>query len=80
MIRVEIFSKPNCHLCDLAKNTIFDISKEFDLKITVTDITSNQELFEKFKYDIPVVYINNKIAFKHKINKEEFIRKISSRK
>lgn len=79
MIKVEIFSKENCHLCDLAKKTIFDVSKEFDLEIKITDINSNQELFEKFKYDIPVIYINDKIAFKHKIDKNEFIKKLLSR-
>jgi len=80
MLKVEIFSKPDCHLCNVAKDIIFDISKEINLEIKVTDITSNNELFEKFKYDIPVIYINNKIAFKHKVDKDEFIRKIKSRK
>ena len=39
-----------------------------------------EEIFEKYKYEIPVVHINGKIAFKYQIDENEFIQKLEKRK
>lgn len=77
---VEIYSKENCHLCEDVKKIIKKVNsiKEFTFK--EIDITQDPDIFEKFKYDIPVVHINGKIAFKYRIDENEFIHKLEKRK
>lgn len=65
-ICVEIFSKSDCHLCDEMSDAFHGLQNEFPMTITYTDITSDEALFEKYRYDIPVVFVNGRKAFKHR--------------
>ncbi|MBL7959813.1 glutaredoxin family protein [bacterium] len=67
-IVIEIFSKPECHLCDEAKDALKKAKKYFNLEIIEINIEENQEYFEKYRYDIPVIRINGRKAFKHKLD------------
>lgn len=67
-IRIEIYSKPGCHLCDEAKNVLEEAKKRFNLEIKEVNIEEIEELFEKYQYDIPVIWVNGRKAFKHKID------------
>lgn len=77
---VEIYSKENCSLCDKAKEIIKKVSLDTDFDFVEIDITKNPEIFEKYKYDIPVIHINKIIAFKHRIEEAEFRKKLETRK
>ncbi len=76
---VEIFSKENCHLCEDLKKVIKKVNQEIPFEISEIDITKDEELFEKYKYEIPVVQIDGLIAFKYRITEEEFRKKLKSR-
>ncbi|KAB2878566.1 glutaredoxin family protein [bacterium] len=67
-IVINIFSKPECHLCDEAKEVLIKAKKYFNLEIIEINIEENQEYFEKYRYDIPVIWINGRKAFKHKLD------------
>jgi glutaredoxin len=55
---VTLYSKPNCHLCDLAYQLLTDL----DLTVSVVDIQSNPVLMEKYHSTIPVVLFSNTAA------------------
>ena len=78
-ILVEIFSKENCHLCEQLKNIIKKVNQDTDFDLKEIDITKDEQLFEKYKYEIPVVHINGLIAFKYKIDENEFRKKLKAR-
>jgi hypothetical protein len=48
--------------------------KSYPFEMIVTDITKDKALFEEYKEQIPVVFINGRKAFKFKI-KEDLFRK-----
>ncbi len=77
---IEIFSKENCQLCDEAKNVIKKVKMSIEFDFIEIDITKDKEIFEKYKYDIPVIHLNGVIAFKHRVNEIELIKKFLSRK
>jgi glutaredoxin len=79
-ILLEIYSKENCQLCDELKEIVKKVNKKIDFEIKEIDITKDNDIFEKYKYDIPVVHLNGIIAFKHRITESELIKKLSSRK
>lgn len=78
-ILVEIYSKDKCQLCDEAKEVIKAVNKEIPFIIKEIDITKDDILFEKYKYDIPVIHINGVIAFKHRLTAFDFRKKLMTR-
>ena len=55
-MRVILYSKPGCHLCEGLQEKMEQIqSPPFDLEIR--DITSRQDWFQAYQYEIPVMFI-----------------------
>ncbi len=75
-IQIEIYSKPNCSLCDKAKAVIEKIKSERAITISEIDISKDPVLFEKYKEKIPVVFINGKQAFVYKIHETTLRKKL----
>jgi glutaredoxin len=69
---VIIYSRPGCHLCDVAKATIQNAGCSDRFTLEEINIESDQELRRKYKYDIPVVLIDGVEAFRHRVDVEEF--------
>lgn len=74
--RVEIFSKPACHLCDEVKEIILKVQEDTPFELQVVDITNDPGMFEEFKEQIPVVFINGRKAFKFRIDEKRFRKKL----
>lgn len=75
-IRIEIYSKAECPLCDKAKEVLLSIQNEFNFVIFEIDITADVSTYEKFKEQIPVVFINGRKAFKYRIDPEDLRKKL----
>lgn len=75
-IKVEIYSKSDCHLCDEAKATLLKVQNDLPFVLEEVDITHDQKLFEEFKEQIPVVFINGRRTFKFRVSEKELRRKI----
>ena len=71
MVNITIYSKKNCHLCDIAKITLLKIRKEFPFSLIEVDIEKDKEIFEKYKYLIPVIEIDAEKTFTYKVNETE---------
>ena len=57
MARALLYSKRECHLCDEAAAILTSIAAELDLDWHRVDIEADPALFERFRYDIPVLEI-----------------------
>ena len=51
-----LFSKPGCHLCEGLEEKLRAI-QSIDLFLDVRDITQDDRAFEKYQYEIPVLYV-----------------------
>ncbi len=71
MMNVTIYSKKDCHLCDIARDTLIKIQQEFPFSLTEIDIEKDKTAFDKYKYLIPVIEINDRIVFTYRINENE---------
>ena len=71
MLELTIYSKKNCHLCDIAKDKLLRLQRELRFSITEVDIEKDIEVFEKYKYLIPVVEMDGRIIFTYRINEDE---------
>lgn len=56
-IRVVLYTRPGCHLCDLVRDDLTLLGFETDLSMETVDITTDAALTERFHALIPVVDI-----------------------
>lgn len=70
--RVIVYSRPGCHLCDEAKAAIENSNCSDHFTLEEVNIESDEELLEKYKYDIPVITIDGVEAFIHRVDPAEF--------
>ena len=65
--RVTFYTKAGCHLCDEVRDMLDDIAAQIAYELTEIDIRSNPELFEVYRYRIPVVIVNNEKVLEGRI-------------
>ncbi len=58
-LQVTFYTKVGCHLCEEARDMLDDIAAQTPFELTEVDIRSNPEIFEQYRYRIPVIIINN---------------------
>jgi glutaredoxin len=71
---VIVYSKPGCHLCDEAKEVIKGAQLDDAFELEEINIQTSRELMLKYQFDIPVVTIDGREAFRHRVDTEEFRR------
>ena len=64
-IRLVLYTKANCELCDVAVDFIEDHYPDV-FSIESVDITKNRDLWRKFKLDIPVFYHEGQLLMQHR--------------
>lgn len=68
MMLVELYSKDHCHLCEEAQEILERVRSEMPFTLRVIKLLPGEANFEEFKDDFPVIYINKRFAFKHRLN------------
>lgn len=67
-MQLQFYTKPDCPLCDEAKAVLQNIeTKTAFIAIEEVDITRNMGLFTKYKHLIPVLELDGKRLFVHRI-------------
>ena len=64
---VTFYTKAGCHLCEEARDMLEDIAALTTYALTEIDIRSNPAFFEKYRYRIPVILINNETLIEGRI-------------
>ena len=77
MIEVTVYSRSNCHLCEVALEVISEIRNEFEFTITKILIDGNAGLEEKYGEQGPVILINNQPHDFFRVDPERFRLAIS---
>jgi hypothetical protein len=77
MTRITLYSKEDCHLCDVAHATLSKVQQSYPFDLTIIKIREGKEPFEEFKNRIPVILINGVFAFQHRVPEDELIVKLS---
>lgn len=77
MVHLTIYTKKDCHLCDIAKKTILGLRQEIPFSLTEIDIGKDRKAYDKYKYLIPVLEIEGRIIFTYKINEDELKKLLS---
>lgn len=71
--QVIVYAKPGCCLCDKVKEQLRHLEQQNDFSWEEVNILENPEAFTKFKENIPVVFVNGRQAFQHRLAEKEFL-------
>ena len=70
-IRVTIYSKPGCHLCEVMTARLRRASFDEPLDIEEVDITGDPTLLARYETRIPVLMIEGREVASYRIGEEE---------
>lgn len=78
MIDVRIYSRHDCHLCDVAKEAVDRLKRNHDLpiEVAVIDIDCDPRLHELYTDQVPVIFVDGKKAFKYRVDEREFLARV----
>jgi glutaredoxin len=71
--QVTIYSKPDCHLCDRAKEVVERCKEKVDLTLEVVDISQKPELLAQYHHDIPVILLDGKEIARHFVRERKLL-------
>ena len=77
MVTILFYTRPGCHLCEVAERTLRDAQAELRFAITVIDIDSDPTLRTLYNDDIPVTLLPNGRRFCNFLDPNEFRRQHS---
>lgn len=54
-MRLILYSKPSCHLCEGLQERLEQI-REVSFELEIRDITTREDWFQAYQYEVPVLY------------------------
>jgi glutaredoxin len=66
--QVTLYSKAGCHLCDEARAMLDEIATQVSYDLTEIDIRKDPQLFELYRYRIPVILLNETVVAEGRID------------
>ena len=78
MIKVTIYSRPGCHLCDDMKDLVRKVARTIPLTLEDIDIYGDDELEERYGLEIPVLFVNGTRIANARIKEDALIKVLTS--
>jgi hypothetical protein len=76
MVNLTFYFKDGCWLCDYAEEMINGIKSEYNINVKKVAIDSNDELYEIYRFDIPVFEFRDGSTLHGRIRKKEVLKKL----
>lgn len=71
---VIMYTRPGCHLCEEAKESMRAAGCEREYTLDEINIENDPELLARYKDDIPVITFNGVEAFRYRVQPDEFAK------
>lgn len=65
---ITLYTKPECSLCDEAKATLLALQQQLAFEIREIDITDDPALYDRFREEIPVAFLDGRKLFKYRVD------------
>jgi len=77
-VRVTIYTREACSLCDVAHETIEHVAGDLDVAVVIdlVDVDEDPELAEKYGERVPYVLVGGRPAFKYEVDERELRLKL----
>ncbi|MDI6728373.1 MAG: glutaredoxin family protein [Thermodesulfovibrionales bacterium] len=80
MVRLTFYYKPGCWFCDMAEEMLNGLMGKYELEVNKIDITSDDELYELYRFDIPVFEFKDGSTLHGRIKKKDLLKKLEENK
>ena len=77
MTRLVLYGRPDCHLCDEARDALLRVRAEAPFELREIDIERDDELFKRYLERIPVVSLDGEELFEHFVDEAALRRRLS---
>ncbi|KAJ2191828.1 hypothetical protein IW145_006669 [Coemansia sp. RSA 521] len=77
-LMLTMFTHNRCQLCVDAKEALHHVRKQVPFEITEVDIKKpgNEKWFDEYKYDVPVIHVNDEFLLWHRVNIDDTVQKL----
>jgi glutaredoxin len=72
--KVVFYTKAGCHLCEEVRDILDDIAAQVDYELAEIDIRSDPNIFEQYRYRIPVIIIDETTVIEGRIAYSDLAR------
>ncbi len=79
MHEVIVYSRKQCHLCEVVKEKLARLEATGQFRWREVDIDTDPELLRLYNEEVPVVFIDGRKAFKYTLDEREFLKKLEAR-
>jgi thiol-disulfide isomerase/thioredoxin len=76
-LSIKFYTKPKCSLCDKVRILLSQSRKETPLDIEEVNILDDPDLYERYKYEIPVLLFPDGSELKGRIVNKELKEKLN---
>jgi glutaredoxin len=76
--RLVLYTKKDCGLCNKMREQMALANCAELYTLEEVDIERDPELFARYRYEIPVLWINGAEAFRHRLTPEDFENSLRS--
>jgi len=67
MIKVTLYTKPGCSLCETVEKTIRFVQKKHAFDFEKRNIEDDPIIYDKYRNDIPVILVNGQEIARHQL-------------
>jgi thiol-disulfide isomerase/thioredoxin len=75
-ILIKFYTKPRCSLCDKARALLGQLGKRYSLHIDEINILNAPDLYDRYKYEIPVLSFPDGSQLQGRMNRDQLREKL----
>jgi glutaredoxin len=79
MTKVTLYTRAGCCLCNDAKKVLNCARSSADFELDEIDIDQHPEWLALYNEEVPVIAIDGRKAFKYRVDRREFLKKLAAR-
>jgi len=68
MLRVTLYSRHGCHLCEEMRAVVAAVERELPLEVDEVDVDGDPALATAYGDEVPVLFVNGQKAFKYRVD------------
>ena len=67
-IRITLYRRADCHLCHEMRAVVDAVARAVAVAVEEVDVDTDEELARSYGHDVPVLLVNGRKAFKHRVD------------
>jgi hypothetical protein len=80
MVKVTFYAKEGCWLCDTAEEMLNGLRERYGIEVNKIAIDSDDDLYELYRFDIPVFEFKDGSSLHGRIRKKDLMRMLENNK